>query len=41
MIAYGLGTLGYWLDFYASGDVRTSSDQSYIDFESSVSWKRQ
>ena len=34
MTAFALGTLGYWADFFTSGDVRTAADPSYVDFES-------
>lgn len=26
-------TIGYWIEFFTSGKVRTSDDQAYVDFE--------
>lgn len=27
------GTIAYWIEFFTSGRVRTSTDQAYVDFE--------
>ena len=28
-----VATIGYWVEFFTSGKVRTSEDQAYVDFE--------
>ena len=28
-----VATIGYWVEFFTSGKVRTSEDQGYVDFE--------
>jgi hypothetical protein len=35
MRVVAIATVGYWVEFYTSGRVRTSEDRAYVDFERS------
>lgn len=35
MMAFSVVTVAYWVDFYTAGNVETSADPTYVDFESS------